>query len=340
MHQIPDPLTQKAGNLYSRIERYVLQKLDHPTTGRGTSLQYVQRPLVDPGKPWLWRRGSLAYWGQIELRLQQLLHRPSREPKHQCELQKLGWHVKEHWRPDAPVKVEGFQMLFDVLWHQRGDERIRVLLNYARKQRELHQEESMSQETEEYRQWLTKATSSGCRRTLKRDETPYLRPFQGLPRVQRAPQRVRQWGAIWQVLDRTGAAHHERTGRGSAEKHSAFWSNAGSQRALPSVEEQAMIPSQAIERPIALVATLYRLWCRLRNVQTKQWASNIQQDYAWERAVPGTECLQNITRPTAQRRCRCYWTCPTSFYQLANRWLNSSYPATHAAIHRHQNLGS
>ena len=54
------------------------------------------------------------------------------------------------------------------------------------------------------------------------------------------------------------------------------------------IEEQAMIPSQwktsliamlpknsSIERPIALVATMYRLWCRLRSDQIKAWARNI-----------------------------------------------------------------
>ena len=55
-----DPLTQQAGNLCSRIERYVLQQLDTPTLGRGVTLQFVQRPLHDASKPWLWERGSLG----------------------------------------------------------------------------------------------------------------------------------------------------------------------------------------------------------------------------------------------------------------------------------------
>ena len=65
-------LSQKAGQLYHKIERYVLQNLDKPT--RGTKLNYVQKPLADPSKPWLWRKGVLAFWSQIELRLQQHLH--------------------------------------------------------------------------------------------------------------------------------------------------------------------------------------------------------------------------------------------------------------------------
>ena len=71
------------------------------------------------------------------------------------------------------------------------------------------------------------------------------------------------------------------------------------------IEAQAVIPQQRttlliallpksveIERPIALVATMYRLWCRLRGSYTRQWQQDIHYEYIWERAVPGTECLQ------------------------------------------------
>lgn len=74
---------------------------------------------------------------------------------------------------------------------------------------------------------------------------------------------------------------------------------------LRQIETQAVIPQQwttflvallpksaEIKRPIALVATVYRLWCRLRNFYTRQWQQDIQDEYVWERAVPGTECLQ------------------------------------------------
>ena len=38
-------VSRQIGSVYSRIERYVLQNLDSPTHGRGTRLQYQQRPL-------------------------------------------------------------------------------------------------------------------------------------------------------------------------------------------------------------------------------------------------------------------------------------------------------
>ena len=90
LNQHADPLTPQMGSMYHRIERYVLQQLDSPSGGRGLTLQYVQRPIHDASKPWFWKKGSLAYWNQIELRLQQLLHQDHREAIHQTQLQKLG----------------------------------------------------------------------------------------------------------------------------------------------------------------------------------------------------------------------------------------------------------
>ena len=59
----------------------------------------------------------------------------------------------------------------------------------------------------------------------------------------------------------------------------------------------ALMPqNQDIERPIALVASRYRLWCKVRAPYTKQWQLDIQDLYQWERAVPGTECLKVALR--------------------------------------------
>ena len=383
-----DPLTQHTGNLCSRIERFVLQ----------LTLQFVQRPLNDASKPWLWKGGSLAFWGQIEVRLQQLVHLPSREPRHQAQLHKLGWRIEAHWRPDSKIKREGFKNLFEMLWYNHSADHIYVLLNEVKNQRELHQATSAQIETEEYRQWLAQATQKGCRglfRTLKRDELPYMRPFQHLPRLQRMPHRVEQWGSIWQIQDTQvliGCLENliqKGQQEGKALPHLSdghIWRTiktlslkaAGLDgigfdflKALPyaamkdlrdlfqTIEEQAMIPNQwktsliallpksaIIERPIALVATLYRLWCRVRNDQTKRWSSNIQHEYPWERAVPGTECLQVALKRSFMteyhaahnRTIISVLLDMSKFYdridliKLAERWLDSSYPATHAAL--------
>ena len=40
------------------------------------------------------------------------------------------------------------------------------------------------------------------------------------------------------------------------------------------------------------MASLYRLWCRLKAPYTRQWQVAIQREHLRERAVPGTERLQ------------------------------------------------
>ena len=75
-----------------------------------------------------------------------------------------------------------------MLWGHIDDEHVRVLLQYTQQVRELHQQQAIDQETQAYREWLVKASQKGCRglyRSLKRDEMPYLRPFQDKPRHER-----------------------------------------------------------------------------------------------------------------------------------------------------------
>ena len=79
----------------------------------------IHSQAPDPSKPWISKRG-----------LQQYLHRNNRE------LQKLGWHLATHWHSDAPLTLEDFQML----WTTHDEEHIQVLLQYAKQQRDLHQE--------------------------------------------------------------------------------------------------------------------------------------------------------------------------------------------------------
>ena len=69
-------LTQRAGSLYHKME-----------------LTYIQKPLADPGRPWIWKRGTLAFWAQMEIRLQQHLHRPQGDQGVMHHLEKLGWHI-------------------------------------------------------------------------------------------------------------------------------------------------------------------------------------------------------------------------------------------------------
>ena len=109
----------------------------------------------------------------------------------------------------------------------------------------------------------------------------------------------------------------------------------------------ALLPKNAdIERPIALVASLYKLWCRVRAAQIKQWQIDIQDIYVWERAIPGTECLRVALKRSCmtenhhalKRIVVSILLDLLNFYdrisleKLASRWLDSDYPAVHAAL--------
>ena len=367
----------KWGALCHKIERYVLQGLDRPTLGGGTQLQLQHKPIQDPSKPWIWKRGSLAFWGQIEVRLQQMLQHPWAEPTLQ-HLQRLAWHIEEHWHGDCPITVDSFHMLFQMLWGPHDEEHLHVLLKHTAQQRELHQTQAIDAETQTYREWLTKATQKGCRglyRTLKKDELAYLRPFQDQPRQERMESRKQQWGAIWSIrqeplhlpqlqeLIRQGAEFGQRMPPLHPKqiwhtiKHLSLKAPGldgigfDFLKALPyqamqdiaqvfhQLEAQAVIPQQwttsliallpksaDIERPIALVATLYR---------------------------PGTECLQVALRRafltehhnSMKRTVVSVLLDMSNFYDrikleaLCNRWLDSNYPPTHAAFAMQLYLG-
>ena len=77
-----------------------------------------------------------------------------------------------------------YQMLFT----EHDDEHVQVLLKFSKEQWTLHQDEVFATETQEYRTWMIAASQKGCRglfRTLKKDEMPYIRPFQSRPRTER-----------------------------------------------------------------------------------------------------------------------------------------------------------
>lgn len=105
----------------------------------------------------------MAFWGQIEVRLQQHLDKQRGEHKHLAHVQKLERYLAEHWHPDTTVTFEGFHMLYQMLWGQHDEEHVHVLLQYAQHQRELHEAESFEHETQQCREWMAKATKQGCR---------------------------------------------------------------------------------------------------------------------------------------------------------------------------------
>ena len=91
---------------------------------------------------------------------------------------------------------------------------------------------------------------------------------------------------------------------------------------------------------------MYRLWCRLRVPYTRQWQLDVQHEYFWERAMPGTECLQAALKRAfmtehhnaTQKTVVSVLLDMSNFYdrinlqKLAQRWLESTCPPVHVAL--------
>ena len=94
------------------------------------------------------------------------------------------------------------------------------------------------------------------------------------------------------------------------------------------------------------MASLYRLWCKVRAPYTKQWQIDIQEAYKRERAAPGTECLKIALKRAfmtehhhaLKRTVISVLVDMSNFYdridleKRSERWPDSDYPATHAAL--------
>ena len=49
----------------SKAEEYALQNLEEPKKGRGARIEMEHKELTKPQQQWMWKRGAMAYWGQL-----------------------------------------------------------------------------------------------------------------------------------------------------------------------------------------------------------------------------------------------------------------------------------
>ena len=181
-----------------QAEEYVLQNMACPRKGRGRIIEIEHKELLDSKKPWTWKRGAMAFWGQFISILQHLHRAPRLNQKNQGTLQRLIWSIPQHWQGDG----DGQEMQEQCQQYSRNqdDDEHNLVLQLAMHQEQLAKDEALNDEAEEYRHWLHTGYSRGFRalfRTLKQDQTPYLRPFQDKPLDERVAMRIQQWKEIW-----------------------------------------------------------------------------------------------------------------------------------------------
>ena len=325
----------------SKAEAFVLQNLEEAKTGRGVVVQVEQKELTKHGQPWMWKRGAMAFWGQLQAILNHSRVLGYLLPKQVKQIQTYVMLMDKHWQDE-----QGLREMQDKLWTLTGhwdDQMAAQLERQANQQEQKAKEQVLDEETQQYREWLVKGYTKGFKalfKCLKRSEEPYQRPFQEVPYIERMQKRWQQWDQIWHIRDEPihipNAEEIEQRGFQAAkelpeiklEHAMRIIRRLGQKAAGPDgisndllkalpwegvkeliymmreVELTGKAPKQwitsmvtmipknsSIERPIALVSVIHRLWCRLRKDLIDTWQAGLTTTMPWERAIPGNQCL-------------------------------------------------
>ena len=184
----------------SKAEEYALQNLEEPKKGRGARIEMEHKELTKPQQQWMWKRGAMAYWGQLTsvLNHARIIGHMTRRARHLVE--HYVYVMSKHWQEES-----GLREMQDELWQLTqgwNDESAARLERKAAHQEALAKTNTLQEETQQYREWLAKGYSKGFRalfKTLKRSEEPFLRPFQDKPHHERMQCRMQQRGGIWKI---------------------------------------------------------------------------------------------------------------------------------------------
>ena len=377
-----------------QAEEYVLQHMEQPQKGRGRIVNIQNKPLVDPIKPWTWKRGAMAFWGQWVSILSSFQKSSYQDSSRRKRLEQLQWVMHKHWQGKEDISV--FEQFFYSFMRSYDDDEYFLLYQHSLQQEKQAKDVVLNEETEHYKEWLQQGYTKGLKslyKVLKRDEAPYLRPFQSVSVEERQVLRLKQWKEIWNCQDhelhlpmledicskgRTRArklpplqaGHMQKLARRLPQKASGidgisndllrnlpFEGFEALAQMLMTYEQEGVIPqqwqanlvvlipkSEQIERPIALVSTVYRLWCKMRADELRQWQAGLDVQMPWERARPGCQVLHIALKRllqaevmTANKRFVVSVLCDLSnFYdrislsKLTERWQQVRYPEVHA----------
>ena len=311
----------------SHAEAYALQDMEDAKLGRGRKIVVETKELVSRNKTWLWKRGGMAYWGQLLAILQSAKIKGRVDGKTKKQIEKYLIVMEKHWRGE-----NGLNNFQDKLWHltKGWQELLSVEVEQlATEQEKQTRNEVLQEEAEAYREWLKQGYTSGYKqlfKCLKRGEEAFLRPFSEIPYEERIEARVRQWNQLWIIQKEPHHLSQEEEIYQKAQDEARTWDSISVEyamkvikklgqkaagidgvsnellkclpwegiqdllRIMEDAERTANPPEQwttslivlipkntVIERPIALVSVVHRLWCRLRNEPIRQWQKTLDQ---------------------------------------------------------------
>ena len=314
----------------TQTEKYLTQLLHNPMKGRGSKICLYNAPLVDHTRSQVWKKGHVAFWEKMKVRVNVVHHSQSSKVAQDLlnMMDTLHMHASEGMSQD----------LFKALvrhWIDNPENEPLKIRRIIAEEEQLAHKAILSTTSEEYRVWLEKAHQKGLRglfRTLRQRDVPWQRPFQHLPAEQRHQAREKQWGNIWtprtgprplrqcdqaQLLPPIQSYQLQQLMRRLPNKASgpdgisydflrhlpypAVEKLAGLLTAMEREGELAiqlratnivLIPKNIkVERPIALTSCLYRLWCSCRKADLQRWQMTLDEQLPWDQARPGRDCL-------------------------------------------------
>ena len=179
----------------TQTEKYLTQLLHTPTQGRGSRISMFQAPLVDQTKSQVWKKGRVAFWEKMKVRVN-VVHQ-SQHPRVAQDLLNMLEAVSQHASDGMS------QDLFTALlkhWIQHPTNEPLEIRRIIAEEEQLAHKAIFHASSEEYKLWLEKAHQKGLRglfRSLRQKDVPWQRPFTHLPLAERQQARQAQWEDIW-----------------------------------------------------------------------------------------------------------------------------------------------
>ena len=194
-----------------QAEQFALQHLHQPRFGRGWYLALESKPLAKTKPLSPWKRGDLAYWGQMSSLLNHVAQKAAMSVGMLAHLKAKATDLKSRWQEVHGLEDfhEGLHALIN------GDATpLTLLIQGADCNKEQAQKIAMARQAAECQNWLSQATlkgHSGIYKCLKAPDAVHVRPFRNVPVQQRQQLRENQWYGMWQVVDKpVGGGERER----------------------------------------------------------------------------------------------------------------------------------
>ena len=203
LHHVVKAPEVKYATWAQQAEEYVLQNMEYPQKRTGRLLAISNVAKIQQGGHGMWKRGAMAYWGQCVSIYQSYRTHNGNYRGYRKSLERMLWVADKHWKGET-LDLQNFLDKAQEVLSSWDAPKGQILEELILQQEKEAKAVTLDEEAEQYREWLKKGYSKGYRalfRSLKRDQVPYLPPFQNCTVEEKIQMRTRQWQEIWQAKD-------------------------------------------------------------------------------------------------------------------------------------------